>query len=580
MPRLNKNLLFLVLFALFGLAASRIHSFDIFWQLQSGRYMLQTRSFIYTDIFSLAPQVARHEHCWLHDLVCYGVWLLGGYSLLSLLKGLLIAGTAAVLVAVARVRQSSWWAILLLVPAAVLLTRGGWLARPQLWTFLGFALFLLVLERFRRFGDRWVLVLPLLMLAWANLHAGAILAFPVLLAYLVGEGVPRLSKKSTLPAGAYRRLLLAGLLVAAASLVTPYPSKLIGTLLGQLHLVAPQSSGEVVGNMGNWFNMDWRPTSFYAEPYFYYALGLATLLLVLGWRRLNLTDFLLLCGLGYMGLKLGRHTPFFLFAGAALLPSYLDAAVAPLLRRVVGWPRWLKPWPGLVALLLFGWLAMPALRTYGFFDLGLRHWQYPVAAAKFVKEQQLKPQLYNTYDWGGYLMWTLYPSYRVFWDGRSDSPEMFRLGWNVTAGQPDWSAILQRFAVNTVVSKACTVDTGQHYPLLDRLAASPDWSLVFADVSALVFVRSDSMSGDWLQAHRLPASRIDDTVLSEARLLVADNPGRYMAWWEIARIEIGRRNYATAFHALEKHLSWAPPGKRVPAAERYFRMLYPMLHQG
>ena len=77
-----------VLIAIFLFNFSEIHSFDIFWQLQSGKYIWQTKSFIYTDIFSLASHVIRVEHCWLHDIVVYASYSIAGYKGISLFKGL------------------------------------------------------------------------------------------------------------------------------------------------------------------------------------------------------------------------------------------------------------------------------------------------------------------------------------------------------------------------------------------------------------------------------------------------------------------------------------------------------------
>ena len=93
-------------------------------------------------------------------------------------------------------------------------------------------------------------------------------------------------------------------------------------------------------------------------------------------------------------------------------------------------------------------------------EQGLREWHYPIEATDFIQKHQLAPNLYNTYDWGGYLAWKLFPDYLVFWDGRQNSPEMFRLGFEVMTGQSGWEEILKRFYVQTIVTRASTYDTG------------------------------------------------------------------------------------------------------------------------
>ena len=47
-----------------------------------------------------------------------------------------------------------------------------------------------------------------------------------------------------------------------------------------------------------------------------------------------------------------------------------------------------------------------------------------IAAGEFVEEHKLARNIYNTYDWGGYMAFKLFPDYLMFWDGRQDSAEM------------------------------------------------------------------------------------------------------------------------------------------------------------
>jgi hypothetical protein len=156
------------------------------------------------------------------------------------------------------------------------------------------------------------------------------------------------------------------------------------------------------------------------------------------------------------------------------------------------------------------------------------------------------------------MAFKLFPDYLMFWDGRQNSSEMFQLGWNVMAGKPDWEDVLDKFDVNTIVTRASTIDTGQKYPLLDRLYSHPDWSLVFNTESSMIFVRKGSMSEGWLRNHSLPKDKMDDTILSEAHLMVSVNPGRYMAWWEMAQIYIKRQQYKNALFAVNQHIARSP----------------------
>ncbi len=560
-----------MLLAILAVTISVVHSFDVFWQLQNGRYMVDTMSMIRTDTFTLAADVPRHEHTWLHSLILFGLYKVAGYGAISVLKGLVITATACFLTLAARRRKSSWLAIATLLPV-FLLTSGGWLERPQIWTFLCTAIFIWWLEGYLNRPSWQILWLLPLMMFWSNLHAGSILALALVAAYLVGEtGQSLIARRfSWLGTGQLFGLLVGVLL---AGLANPYPARWFNTLLGSYKLGATvDAAGKVTGSSLAVFNMDWTPTTFQNQPIFFYAMALAGVIMLLGWRRLRLSDLCLLAGLALMGLKLVRHVPFFYMGMVAILPAYLDQLAEPLRQRLPQLYRNIAM-VAVCALAIgsFWYFWQPLYRVYGLFNTGLRSWHYPIAATEFVKEHKLPKNIYNTYDWGGYMAFKLFPDYLMFWDGRQNSAEMFNLGWNVMAGKPDWEQILNKFNVNTIVTRASTIDTGQKYPLLDRLAAHPDWYLVLNTESSMVFVRRGSVSEDWLKKHALSKKRIDDTVLSETLLMIKNNANRYMSWWEMAQIYTRRKQYNNALFALNQYLARAP--KRFPAAEKLHRQL-------
>lgn len=560
-----------MLLAVLAVAVSEVHSFDVFWQLQSGKYMSQTHSFIRSDTFTLMQDVPRSEHTWVHSLILYAAYLAGGYGAISVLKGVLVTATMAVLIWTARFRTASAPAIALLAPIYIM-TSGGWLERPQLWTFLCFALFVFAMERFIENRCWKVLWLVPLALFWSNAHAGFVLAAAILCAYFVGEGLQAVLEKRFSRAG-FPKLIVLATGVFIAGLINPYSSNLLSALINTPKIGgASATSGQTTAANTHVFNMDWTPTTFQQEPVFYYAMAAVVLVFLLGWRRIRLSDLFLMIGLAIMGTKLVRHIPFFYMGMLAICPVYLDQAVEPLKSRL---PK-IYNLIGTIVMLciavgIFGLQYRPTYKVYGLFNTGLRTWHYPIKATEFVREHQLPKNIYNTYDWGGYMEWQLYPDYLVFWDGRQTSAGMFDLGWQVMAGKPDWEKILDKFEVKTIVTRASTIDTGQKYPLLDRLAAHPDWFLVFNSESSMVFVKRGSVADDWLRKYALPKEKMDDTILAESHLMVKYNANRYMAWWEMAQIYTKRKQYKNALLALNQHLARSP--RQSPAALRLQKQL-------
>ncbi len=576
--KLEPWLVVLGLAALLAVGVSVIHSFDVFWQLQSGRYMVETGAVIDKDTFTLISDAPRAEHCWLHDIILYGIFLVAGYAGISVWKGCMIVGTVVLLILAARVRSSSWLSILYVLPL-VTLTSGGWLERPQLWTFLFFALFVLLLELYKKKRNNIVMLLIPAMVVWTNVHAGAVLGLAVLAAYLSGEFFTDIVKEKKLNFSYWKKLVFCSALVVVGGLVNPNTTQFLKTLVGAPGLgTTIDESGQVTGPVAQMFNMDWNSTSFATDPVFYYMMGAVATVFLVTYKRVKISDVFLLAGLALMGQSLIRHVPFFYFGCVAILPRYFDLIGVVLSERL---PAFLQLTSRVfllcVVLPLFWFLYQPVYNVYGAFNTGLREWHYPIEATRFVEENNLPANLYNTYDWGGYIAWELFPDYNVFWDGRQNSVEMFQMGWNVMAGKADWEKTLDDFTVNTIVTRASTIDTGQKYPLLDRLRVHNGWSLVFTSESSLVFVRNESVSSNWLLKYKMLKERMDDTILSEAHLMVGVNPGRYMAWWEMAQIYLKRKRYKEAFYALRQYLQRSPMPH--PQAKAYYNQLSRMFNQ-
>jgi hypothetical protein len=106
----------------------------------------------------------------------------------------------------------------------------------------------------------------------------------------------------------------------------------------------------------------------------------------------------------------------------------------------------------------------------------------PVNAAAFVEQHRYEGPLYNTVDWGGYLIWRLRPL-PVSLDGRAylhGDARMWRSmrTWN---GLPGWES-------DTELAGARLVIAPVQYPLTELLRRHGRFSLVYEDRVAAVFV--------------------------------------------------------------------------------------------
>ena len=113
----------------------------------------------------------------------------------------------------------------------------------------------------------------------------------------------------------------------------------------------------------------------------------------------------------------------------------------------------------------------------------------PVAAVEYIEREQPPRQIFNSYNWGGYLMFAA-PDYPVFVDGRTDLyGDAFLTQYLQTAiGGDGWRETLDSYGINTVLVEK---DSG----LARQLRAEPGWQEVYTDALASIFVRESWLHG-------------------------------------------------------------------------------------
>ena len=78
---------------------------------------------------------------------------------------------------------------------------------------------------------------------------------------------------------------------------------------------------------------------------------------------------------------------------------------------------------------------------------------FPVGAVNWIQEHQPPGKLFNTYQWGGYLIWRLYPHYPVFIDGRAElyGDQMLTRYVDIHNTHTGWEQALQDYGVRIVL---------------------------------------------------------------------------------------------------------------------------------
>jgi hypothetical protein len=340
-------------------------------------------------------------------------------------------------------------------------------------------LYLLHLYKVRRIDRVWLFV-PLMAL-WGNLHAGFSIGFIILGGFIAGEGMQNLLNPRAADALGWRRLgklIIVAALSAGALAINPYGLKML--------LVPFQTVG--IGALRS-FIQEWNSPNFQERQTWGFIILLFGTLGAIGASKKPLawSDFILLTGTGFLALTAGRNIAVFSVIAVPVFAYHMDAAlrergwIVKTVRRPSAWMARVNALIVVLAVLGAGAKTLLVLDDR-IVELELRR-ALPVEAAAFIQRERPADPMFNSYNWGGYLLYAL-PDYPVFVDGRTDlyGDALLTRYLHTALGRPGWEQTLDEYGINLVL-----VETGSGLAL--RLLDDPAWRLVYDDPLASVYVR-------------------------------------------------------------------------------------------
>lgn len=495
-----------LLIAVFSL--HRVVDTDIWWHLKTGEYTLKGRELVTEDIFSytardksglgidlwLLPQ-------WLSQVILYAFCSLTGIGGLVLFKTLILVASFAILYLTGYRRANPTVLMGCLVFAGF--TTHNWFSlRPYMFSLLFLTLDLYVLERYRSGKRNLLFVLPLIQILWANMHQGHVVGMVLIACYLVGEAVNRTrigvsQRAQAMDRESYRRLLVFGGLALVAGLLSFRTPQVLLRLTG---LLKAEGSERPFSMIAEWVS-PFSPEMYYLELLLYKVMiAGSALTFVLNLRRLNIT--LLLVWIAFLFLSATAHRNIFFFA--PLTAPVMALNLADFATAMKGkWPKsrllsrtsWAVGEFVIQALLILfclGWIPRVVSNSYYIqegrpqrFGLGISEISFPEKAVDFILEKGIPGNIFNDYDIGGYFLWRCYPGKKNFIDGRIVDPSFLRHYRRIVADPSLLDEVVERYEINCALLSHVSPDA---VGLIRRLYADKNWSLVYLDEIATVFV--------------------------------------------------------------------------------------------
>ncbi|HXH38142.1 MAG TPA: hypothetical protein VNN08_05915 [Thermoanaerobaculia bacterium] len=486
------------LFVLVAIAAvAPIRSYDYFWQLTAGRWIVEHHAVPRFDPLAVASaHIPWINGEWLYQIVLYALHGIAGDGGISIASALLAAAIFTAGFVFASREQEVGVAVLI----AAIAFAG---ASDRLGVRPAAAAALLIVVALGLLGSH-LRLMPLAIayacvtIVWINIHPSALLA-PVLAMITMLIDV--------------RRWAVA-VASAAALLVNPYGWNAI---IAPLRLTSEIRSGEFV-------NAEWLPSSFEFFPLLFVTMAMVVLLFIGARdRRANAWRFVTFAILAALAYRYVRNQGLYFAALPLLIPP-----LGTFSRRVSGAFA-------ACALLPLAWAFQHDVHRIGVDDE-----RFPMRATAILRSYRLDGNIYNVDQFGGLLEWTFYPARRALTDGRNELFHDFILA--DAAARRDsraWHALVARYGTVLAVDEyqsekveVVDVASGERRSLPASLVRyrRRDWALIAFDDAAMVFARRDAF----------PAARLDPI---EYRFLVPDDPTiRYLnpQILDAARKEIAR----------------------------------------
>jgi hypothetical protein len=360
-----------------------------------------------------------------------------------------------------------------------------WLARPHIFSLVLLIVWHHLLDSYQYKSINHLYTLPIIMIAWVNLHGGFMGGFILLGVYLLGNLTSYLRNKDAANEMHLERIKLLGLTTAACVAVTvinPYGYQI---LLFPFKLTLTK---EIMDTISEFTSPNFHES--YARLFEFFLLSTIAVF-AFSRFRLNTIESMSVILFLHMALYSARYIPLFAIIAAPILSRQLNLILGEASGKVAGFIRKKSCavsainaaatgniWPATSIVLIMSSVVTGKIEYK--FDERIK----PMAAIEFLKAEKITGNMFNNDEFGDCLIYSAYPMYKVFFDGRSDMYGPCRLKeYNeITRFGQGWETILKRYRISWVFFDADSA-------LSRHLLIHKDWKLIYADKVANIFVK-------------------------------------------------------------------------------------------
>ncbi len=563
-PKFQLVLEILFLICIFSLSIVPLRDYDIWFHIKSGEIFSQM-GIIRHDVFSYSASGREWvPYEWLFQIGVYFFQQLFGFEAIKyLIAGIVTIQSAILLNLFKKILNLNFFASIFLVFLFFVSVYEFFTARPHVlaYTFFIFNL-LIVLYYFLKSKNYLWTTIPV-TLAWANMHGSIFLSIYLFGAYAALSFINYFHKKDKEWFKKFKTLGIFTLLTAVLTILPPLDIlqyKLLWTFYKNKDFISKYID-------------EWTPLSFNELGFTIYSVTAVLLVIILAllvilrkrykatYWILPLIPLLITPYLAIRNLYLG-------YISIAVMGGIIISEMSLLNLKKI--PKYLLLSLAIILVVAHIWL-MGIKRD----SASGRRAYFPINAVEFIKKYDLKGNMFNEYGYGGYLLYQLYPKYKVLFDGRSDiylcceMPDTLELATKKNLPDDEYNKFLytlwDKYNISYVIVK-----TEKHTVLrkiTKILTDDPNWNLVFWDDHTQIFVRrdgkNDSIIKEFETKAATPYSRnpyrdgMEDQALSEYErmLKVVDSAKSRNT---IGFIKLKKGDVASAQEEFEKAIALDP----------------------
>jgi len=485
LPSLSQMVFLIVFIACFtGSGSFLLGDGDTGYHIRAGGIILKDLAVPRHDPFSfITPPLPWTAHEWLSEVVMAIVHKALGIPGIVVFFALLLSTTYWLLFRWIRARRRNILMDLLVMVLVVLSSRIHWLARPHVFSLFLVVLLYQILILHQEERGNYLYVIPPMMLLWVNLHGGFIIGFLFIGIFLLGYileyfASAREERPVSVIKGKQLSLVFAASVLAAC--VNPFG---VHAFLFPFRVV---SETYLMNHVQEFLSPDFHGFA----PYRYLLLSLIGVL-GLSKARLTVTELIPVLLFTSMSLYSSRYIPLAAIVYAPILSKHGDILIR---QSEASWSRLLRERSliyerievsakGFLIPLLM--LVVITALSAGKIPIRFPEKTTPTTAIDFLRSNPLQGNMFNNDEIGDYVIYWLYPNYKVFMDGRSDmyGESILKEYLKVSAIETGWKDVLDKYDINYIFYYTDSV-------LVRHLLTEEGWRRIYVDNVASIFLRN------------------------------------------------------------------------------------------